>query len=492
MLEFLTSIMTLGRFSLVSFFSCCFAASLLAQTVDDALRYSFVYPEGTARFSATAGAITPLGIDFSVASTNPAGLGWARRNSVNLSLGTQTTDLQTRLLNGIDNEPEVENRTRFNIPAIGGVFAGSTRSLNWPTLNFAIGVNRLADFNEVLQLQGRSSGSLVQTFADDANAGIFNDFRNELGFETDAILQDDQGFFTDFESNPDGQILRGGTVTRSGSVNELSLSVAGSYRDVVMWGLSMGIPFAKFEEIRDYEEVDEFNQILNFDDLAFLEELSVEGAGVNFKLGVIIRPTQAVRVSLAAHTPTFWTFTENYKTTFTYNFSLDDGSLGGGTALSPESDFSYNLQTPWRFLAGIGVVAGRKGFVGLDIDYSSFQNNQFSYEDFTVEADAVNEDIQALLTSSLGLRLGGSLNLDPLQLSAGIGMRQSAIVDDNENYMQYGLGAGYRFGNFFLDLAYQYRTRPDIFQPYPDNFVPQQFELDYREHHITLSAGLQF
>ena len=310
---------------------------------------------------------------------------------------------------------------------------------------------------------------------------------------TGALLRDDLGFFTDFESNPDGQILRAGTVTRSGSLSELGLSVAGSFKDAVMWGLTLGIPFSNYEETRDYQEDDEFNQILAFEDLAFQEELSVDGAGINCKLVGIIRPTQALRFSLAAHTPTFWTFNEQYETSFTYFFTEPDtGEAGGGTALSPLGDFRYNLRTPWRLLGGLGVVIGRKGFLGFELDYSQFQGNEFRFEDFTVEATDLNLGVENSFTSSLGLRLGGSLNLNPFQVSLGAGARQSAIVDDDELYYSFGLGLGYRIGDFFADLGYQYRTRLDFFQPYPDEFTPQIVELDYREHNVALTFGVQF
>ncbi|MEM6397542.1 MAG: outer membrane beta-barrel protein [Bacteroidota bacterium] len=481
----------------LTFLALASTTLLSAQAVDDALRFSFTYPEGTARYLGSAGGISPLGVDHTTAAINPAGLGWIRRNSANFTLGTQTTDLKSTLLNDPDNDPQIEVNTRFNIPAFGLAIAGETRSLNWPTLNFGITFNRLADFNEVIEFRGRSPNSLVQTFADDANVNRnnfnnINQFRTALAFEIgDVILEDDEGFFTDFDDNPNGQILRAGTVTRSGSMSELGLTVAGSYKDIVMWGLGIGIPFLNFEEIRNYEETDEFNQIFAFEDLSFDEQLEIDGTGVNFKLGVIVRPTQALRISLAAHTPTFWTLDETYETEFSYFFTLD-GQPGGGTAQSDLRVDRYNLRTPWRFIGGLGLVVGRKGFVGAELDYRQFQGNQFSFDDFTIEAEAENAAIDANLTGSIGLRLGGSVNLDPFQISLGAGARQSAIVNDDELYYSFGAGVGYRFEDFFIDFGYQYRTRLDFFQPYPDQFTPQVVELDYREHNLALSFGLQF
>ncbi|MEO0874492.1 MAG: hydrocarbon degradation protein, partial [Bacteroidota bacterium] len=57
-----------------------FSLSINAQNFSDALRYSNFDPIGTARFMGTGSALGPLGADFSVMSTNPAGLGWLRKS----------------------------------------------------------------------------------------------------------------------------------------------------------------------------------------------------------------------------------------------------------------------------------------------------------------------------------------------------------------------------------------------------------------------------
>ncbi|HOK75133.1 MAG TPA: hypothetical protein PLS74_08430, partial [Bacteroidales bacterium] len=46
-----------------------------AQNLDDALRYSRTFYNGTARFMAMGGAFTALGADLSAISLNPAGTG---------------------------------------------------------------------------------------------------------------------------------------------------------------------------------------------------------------------------------------------------------------------------------------------------------------------------------------------------------------------------------------------------------------------------------
>jgi len=68
-----------------------FVLSGFSQTVDDALRYSQQFYEGTARNMAMGSAFGGLGADFSVASTNPAGMGLFRTSE--LSITPEVTSL---------------------------------------------------------------------------------------------------------------------------------------------------------------------------------------------------------------------------------------------------------------------------------------------------------------------------------------------------------------------------------------------------------------
>ena len=58
---------------------------ILAQNVDDALRYSQIFYGGTARFMSMGGAFTALGGDISSLSQNPAGIGVFRSSEVTVT-----------------------------------------------------------------------------------------------------------------------------------------------------------------------------------------------------------------------------------------------------------------------------------------------------------------------------------------------------------------------------------------------------------------------
>src|SRR5688500_1438374 len=58
---------------------------LRAQNADDAVRYSFLNPTGTSRFSAMGGAFGALGADFSSISVDPGGLGIYKKSEISFT-----------------------------------------------------------------------------------------------------------------------------------------------------------------------------------------------------------------------------------------------------------------------------------------------------------------------------------------------------------------------------------------------------------------------
>jgi hypothetical protein len=492
---------------LFSIFLFLLTGSLFSQTVEDAIRYSLLTPQGTARFAGTGGSMSPLGVDFTTLSTNPAGIGWARNGFFVITPGLKIENTSSTLLDGASNPANDDSRTNFTLPNIGLVFTSTTRSLYWSTFNFGIGINRLADFNETIAFRGSSQGSILESFVEDANDGIFNDFRNNLAFDpgVDALfgIEGVDGVFSDYDPinfvtpagvQTDGVIDRQGIVTRTGGISELVLSFGGNYREKLMWGITLGVPFMNYSETREYDEVDRNNEVLFFDDLTFDESLETSGSGINFKFGLIYRPTQEIRVSLAAHSPTFWSIDETYETTFTYNFTDPfTEEIFGGTAESPRSEFAYNLQTPWRFQFGVGSVVGKKGFVSIDAEYVNYAGNKFSYDDFTTEATAVNEEIDELATSGIFVRGGGEINLGKFQARAGLGAQSFPFEGVDEVSLILSGGVGFRAGRFFTDLGYQFTDRSAIFQPYSTFAIPsQQVEVNFNRHNLLLSGGLYF
>lgn len=444
----------------------------LPARVEDAIRFGNVNPLGTARFMGTGGSMTAIGVDYTTLHTNPSGIGWNRYNQAQISPGFSIAPLSSTLRGAGGNEATTESSPTLTLPSLGLIYTQESRAVNWSNFNIGVGLTRLADFNETVAFDGFSEGSIVDAIVEDINADEGDPFRTDLIFDIDnALLSDADGFFSDFdlEGNRGGQTRKRGNVERSGSINEFGLGMAGNYREKVLWGISLGIPFMNFDETRVYDEIDERDEITSFDDAGFDETLELSGTGVNFKVGLTYLPSPEVRISAAVHSPTFWTIDETYFTTLEYNFT-DAGVPQGGTGRSIESVSTVNLRTPFRFLLGAGYLIGEKGFVSVDADYANYAGSQFSFDDFATADDPSNEDIDATLGGSFGVKLGGELNLKPFQVRVGAGYRTipnlETRYDEAGGAVQGSLGAGWSKGKFFVDVAARAEFYNGYFAPY--------------------------
>ena len=445
---------------------------VLPARVEDAIRFGNVDPLGTARFMGTGGSMTAIGVDVTTLHTNPAGIGWNRYSAAQITPGFVTAPVNTMVLSKSPNDEVSESSPTFNLPSLGFVYTQQTRSVNWSTFNLGVNLTRTADFNETIAFDGYSEGSVIDGIVEDLNDGVQDPFRSGLIFDIDdAIQRDNQGFFSDFdvEENIGGETRKTGTVSRSGGITELALGAGGNYKEKVLWGVTLGIPFVSFTEERRYDEIDDRDEITFFDDAGFDETLEMSGSGVNFKLGLIYLPTPQVRLSAAVHSPTLWTIDETYFTTLEYNFT-DGGVAQGGTALSPESVAAVNLQTPFRFLFGGGYIIGNKGFVSFDLDYANYASSTFGFDDFASTDEAAGQDIDASLGGSLGVKLGGELNLKPFQVRVGAGYRTIPNLDvrnDEDSGTVHGaFGAGWSKGKLFIDAALRAEAYNGFYAPY--------------------------
>ena len=479
---------------------CCACMFLLinsqlsAQTVQDALRLSTFDWSGTARSAAVGGSMGALGADFSVASTNPAGLAWFRSSDFTITPTLWAYNTGAQLENGTSSITST-NGNKFGLDNFGIVVANQPmRSVNWRSSNFAIGLNRLANFNQVFEYNGESLGSRMDRFAELANAnGIDDLFEASVAFDALGLIDDNGVYRTDIERNPDAPIAKTQTVTTSGSVNELVFSMAGNYQEKIMLGLTLGVPFVNLTDNRVYRETDPGDAIPVFEAMQFEENLRTTGAGINLKLGMIYRINQMSRVGLAIHTPTAYSLQDAYETQMQYDYN--ENGLQSGNARSPSDvlPFEYTLVTPWRFIGSAGFIINRSGFISGDIEWVNYGGARFRYQDFASAEQEINDEIQDGLASALNIRVGGEFVYQMLRFRAGIGLLQTGITDLSGLNQIYSAGIGYRRNAFSIDAAYRLQTGEDTFTPYnTTNALEQSVAKDFTNNRIIVTLGLKF
>ena len=403
----------------------------------------------------------------------------------------------------------------FNINNAGFVFSRQSRNPNWRTANLGIGFNRIATFQQNLNYNGETTGSYVDFFQEssiDVAPQDLSNFTNGLAFDSGAIFDLDGDLFyeTDVELNENALLSKNETIERRGGINELSLSYAGNFKDKLFIGGSIGFPFLSYTENRVYNEDDLGDEVPFYRSLQFDENLETTGSGINAKLGVIVRINQMIRVGGAVHTPTNFTLTDQFSTRLIYDF-VDDTNDGPLESASPESEFEYDLKTPWRFRGNIGFIIKRSGFISADVEFLKYSSATFdltendnsqSTADFQTN---LNNGIANIYQSALNIRLGGEYVLKSLRFRAGITLSGTPYADDyiqdNPNIrgidnadLTYALGFGIRKERFFMDLAFRVTDQEGTFIPYSvSDFFPQNsVSTDNLQSHLLYTFGFKF
>ena len=475
----------------------CAAAPFHAksQSFIDALRYSTFEPVGTARALGVGGGMGALGADFSVASTNPAGLAWYRKGELTITPGFLHSSARSTLLSGSNNPEQRENKGNFHFGSFGLVTASDPKGPDWRSFNFAIGLNRLRNFNRSVNFQGDSQGSLIDRFLEIANSDAGpTDFEADLAIRAFAIYDLNQnGFYeSDFELAPNVLVRRAQTINTTGGINELVFSFGANYKDVLMIGATLGIPFLRFTEEKSYDEADASQEVPFFDNLQYFESLSATGLGLNAKLGFIVRPNQMFRIGGAVHTPTRFRLSEDFYSELTYNYT-ESGIAQTGNARSPDGSFRYSLSTPWRFIGNVGVLVNKAGFLTLEAEYVSFDNAKLGFDGFPDDERIANQNISERLQPALNLRLGGEFVYEAFRFRAGVGMQQPGARAEEDPNFSFSAGVGVRGRSIFLDLGYRRTGFNEVYEPYLTSFAPQQI-VDVRTGRdlAVLTLGFRF
>ena len=477
---------------------------IIAQTVSDAVRFSVFNVGATARNIGVGGGLSAFGADFATISINPAGLGMYRRSEFTFTPTLVFNKAESSLDGDLNNRgPVSETKTNFNFNNIGVVFARRPQSTTWTTRNFAVGFNRLSNFHQRIRFEGQTTGTITDRWveiADGFTPNQLGNFEDGLAFDVGAIFEDPNAptfYLSDFI--PEDLVTKSQDITRKGSINELTFAFAGNIKERVILGASIGVPFLNFEEEKRYIESDPNNDIPFFNQLRFTENLTTTGAGINLKLGAIIRVHQALRVGLAIHTPTAFQLEDNFTTTVSYDFDPEAGIEPEPPAESPEGIFEYNFRTPWRFIASAGILIGKRGFLTGELEYVNYDGGKFSASDLSDADDAffddLNEKLDNDLDNNINFRFGGEIRLDIFRLRGGLNLSGTPYADDDELDSSLSLGAGVRWEKYFLDLGYRRIMNNELYNPYvvATPGVPQPVvNIDDNRNTFLLTMGVRF
>jgi hypothetical protein len=467
-----------------------FSSLAFSQNENDAFRYSFMKPGGTARFTSMGGAFGALGGDFSSLSINPAGLGVFRSSEITFTPTLDYSMVESSYYGNLEDDMKYN----FNLNNLGIVFVlPITRPVDqpgWKSINFGFGINRHNNYNQRWIAEGfNTESSLMTDFRDQANregsVSNLDDFSTGLAWDSWLLYLIDGQFAVDM---PNGRVLQRQETNTSGSIREFVLSMGANYDDRLFLGATIGLPSVRYEESTIFVETDRDNENSVFNSLTYTNKFNTSGTGFNLKVGAIYRITDMIRIGGALHTPTFFKLEDEYNATMRSSLNLDDYE---NYASSPNGWFKYELNTPMKAIGSLGLVFGTAGLLSFDYEYVDYTRMRLRSDDFMFSDE--NRIIRDNFTAQHNFRLGGEVRLEPIVLRGGYAFYSSpyktGVNDGQQSVVSAGIGIRER--HYFVDFGYAMTFFSEDYYLYSAQFV-RPVENNYTMSRFMLTMGFRF
>lgn len=438
-----------------------------------------------------------LGGDPTALYINPAGLAFYKTGDVVLSPSYHFGKNKASFL-GIK---EKQDDDKFTLGTTGFVAGSGRQGRNVRNVAFSIGFNTMADFKSDIYYRGANNqSSYSQKYLEEIRNSGYKDDRvaSEFPFGTslavntfwiDTVGGGSSGNYN-FQSRSANLLSTGllqeQTLKNKGGIYEFAIGAAANFSDKVMVGGSFGIPILNYERTSTFTEADAtINPNNQFDFASVDEALRTTGAGINIKAGLIFKPHESWRLGLAAHSPTYFSLTDNYDVTVRANVEDGQGELYQSMSdlTGAEHEFKYALITPYRLIGSVSYVlheiediTRQKGFITADVEFVNYKASSFEQDDeegFDQDTEdylnELNKAIDKAYKPAVNFRLGGELKFTTVMVRAGAayyGNPYKEINGGKGNKLNLSGGLGYRNKGMFIDLTYVHSLNKDIHAPY--------------------------
>lgn len=359
------------------------------------------------------------------------------------------------------------------------------------------------------------------------------------------------GYFSVYEkgSIDDFNIILGGNIDNKLYIGMNFDITSLDYRISSMWGEALQNAYVFNPNVGTNGAVGRYDA-----QWALYDNYRLSGTGFKFNMGVIFKPIQELRLGFAFHTPTFYNLNETYYDAhldFNYPFKTQYTSEWANDGYSASN--SINFKTPWRIIASAAAVLGNNLIVSADYEWAGYKSMSYSEADYynyydpwydwdypygdwgwgwyapqksnvrrandyyyQTPNDYANSIIKEVYSNTSTLRLGAEFRvLSSLSLRAGYchssspvttkaknmqveipgtGVMTNYTLDDDTNYITFGLG--FKAKGFYADLAYVYKRQTAEYFPYSvdvyDVARSTKSKLAINNNSLTLTLGYKF
>ena len=429
--------------------------------------------QGTARSMAMKDAFGALGGDLSAISINPAG---AAVFSTSMITGT------------------------FGYNELGTDATFYTGKSNQITENFA-----LSQIGAALVFENDSNHSNFKKFVFGVNYQRNNNFKNDWTVGGGTIPTWSENYFNTDDNNIYNNVKQQSYQNKTtGKQTELNLNLAADVDNKLYLGASLNSHNFELEENASRHEI-AFDEGSNSVDALEKFWQEVKGEGISLSVGLIYKPIHTVRLGFSYNSPIWYNITEynnmyrefdgDYVGNYNVLYSYDPPAYYNSS--SKTQTFDYQMRTPSKATASLAFVIGKTGLLSADFSRKNYGKIHLTPEsDFK---DAItgfdhNKDIQEGLKESYALNLGTEWRLDKFSIRGGYSYEQTPykINIDTDNKQGYAFGLGYNFGNYSIDVAYDYTTNTSYYDFYPEFSAIKGADLTQQNHKVNATFSFKF
>ena len=472
---------------IIAVFTCALS---FGQGEIDAYRYSNNDLSGTARGQAMGGAFGALGGDVTGVAINPAGIGVYRSSEVlaNMSLTSQLTG-------GSTNQG---SNTTFHFDNLSYVGYYPLVKGGMLTLNFGFNYSRVKSFNQQYSASSPSMNSSLTDYMAQLTNGVnhsawtgnTDDYYSNSSIPWLSALAWDGYLINEGSGNNnylsllnDGEKVSPSLhVTEKGKVEAYDFTIGSNISNVFFWGATFTITNLSYQMNSSYNE--QFEQGGGFTLGNYLE---TSGSGYQAKVGVIVKPVDALRLGVSYHSPVWYSMTDYYQGWIDPQGILTESGAAVGSTETPNDVYTnYYLRTPGSWTFSAAAVLSTQAILSLDYETTNYSSMNLRDEnkEWTDVNDLMNSDYKNASTLRAGFeyrftpqfsgRIGYAWMQNPYrqniqslgEIIVPAGTVPNYTLSGDANY--YTAGIGFRFTpQFYCDLALVLRTQNEDLYYFP-------------------------
>jgi len=441
-----------------------------SQTIDDIIRVSSYYNDGTARFNAMGGAFSSLGGDLSAISINPASSSIFTYNEFGITIGLDDNTIENNL-NGYLSKTKSSAETLNQLGAVWVFTNGKAK------FSFAYNLQNVYSYSDDFSFSGNNSNSIDRYFLyyadgvpsddlliypDETTQSVYQYLGENYGFGDQQAFLGYQGYVINSSDNSNNtyktnaiynQVFQDIAIERIGNHYKHSLNIGGSYNNHVFLGANLNFHGIEFQERKIFNESGYSNNS-ELRNVNFNEYYNSNGFGFSVQLGTIIK-VRNFRIGLSYQSPTWIDFEEENEQILETKVRSDNQiktySIDPKTVNIYDK---YQLRLPSKSTIGFSQVFGQKGLISLDYEITKYNNAMFPDNDdnYLNELNYIIDD--ELYGTAQSIRLGGEYRIKNNSLRAGV-FHYKGPENLNENKINgFSVGYGINFGASKFDISY--------------------------------------